>query len=457
MSARVLVVDDIAVNVKLLEAKLMAEYFEVITAFNGEDGIARAEEENPDIILLDVMMPGLDGYETCRRLKASETTKHIPVVMVTALDQQSDRVKGIEAGADDFLTKPVDDVELFARIKSLVRVKLMSDELRLRQTTGREFGVIPQSDAGKNEFDDVKILVVEDRDVYVHQLREALDPQYEVDVDTHPDEALFRLKLDQDYDLAIVSLGLQDRDGLRLCSQIRSMDESRQLPILILVGPQDRERMVRGLEMGVSDYISHPIDGNELMARVKAQIRRKRYQDQLREDFQSSIEMAITDQLTGLYNRRYLSSHLSNLVEETHEKGATISCLILDIDYFKKVNDTYGHDVGDQVLIEFARRISKNVRGMDLACRYGGEEFVIIMPETDISFAHMVAERLRQDVAMAPFQIDADVSQLDITVSIGVTASEGDGDSADEFLKRADQALYQAKKDGRNKVVAAAA
>lgn len=456
MSARVLVVDDIAVNAKLLEAKLMAEYFEVLTALNGADALELAEAENPDIILLDVMMPGLDGYEVCRRLKASEATRHIPVVMVTALDQQSDRVNGIEAGADDFLTKPVDDVELFARIKSLVRVKMMSDELRLRQTTGRELGVLSSAGSEADEFEDVKLLIVEDRDVYVRQIQETLDDAYDIRVDTDPDQVLQTLKSD-DFDLVIVSLGLKSRDGLRLCSQIRSMEETRQLPILILVGPQDRERMVRGLEMGVSDYLSHPIDSNELRARVKAQVKRKRYQDQLREDFHHSIEMAITDQLTNLYNRRYLSSHLSNLVEETRQKNSQISCLILDIDYFKAVNDTYGHDVGDQVLIEFARRISKNIRGMDLACRYGGEEFVIIMPDTDISFAHMIAERLRQEIASVPFIVDAEVSQLSLTVSIGVTASEGINDSAEAFLKRADDALYSAKRDGRNKVVAAAA
>jgi len=456
MSARVLVVDDIPVNAKLLEAKLMAEYFEVITALNGHDALKLAEAENPDIVLLDVMMPGLDGYEVCRRLKASESTRHIPVVMVTALDQQSDRVKGIEAGADDFLTKPVDDVELFARIKSLVRVKMMSDELRLRQATGRELGIISCASDNGDDFKNVSLLVVEDRDVYIHQLRESLDSSYDVDFESNPDEALFRIKA-RDFDLAIVSLGLRARDGLRLCSQIRSMEESRQLPILTLVGPQDRERMVRGLEMGVSDYLSHPIDSNELMARVKAQIRRKRYQDQLREDFHQSVEMAITDQLTSLYNRRYLSSHLANLVQEAQQKDSQISCLILDIDFFKTVNDSYGHDVGDQVLIEFARRISNNIRGMDLACRYGGEEFVIIMPDTDISFAYMVAERLRQEVANVPFQVDADVSQLSLTVSIGITASEQFGDTADAFLKRADQALYTAKRDGRNRVVAAAA
>src|ERR1700692_2407054 len=142
MTARVLVVDDILSNVKLLEAKLSAEYFEVMTAFNGLECLAKMEQAIPDIVLLDVMMPGMDGFEVCRRIKANPRTAHVPVVMVTALDQPSDRVAGLDAGADDFLTKPVDGAALFARVRSLVRLKMMPDELRMRESTGQGMGLI---------------------------------------------------------------------------------------------------------------------------------------------------------------------------------------------------------------------------------------------------------------------------------------------------------------------------
>ena len=132
MTARVLVVDDILANVRLLEAKLAAEYFEVVTAMNGADALESVQRTKPDIVLLDVMMPGIDGIEVCKRIKSNPLTQHIPVVMVTALDQPEDRVRGLEAGADDFLTKPVNDVSLFCRVKSLVRLKMLTDELRTR-------------------------------------------------------------------------------------------------------------------------------------------------------------------------------------------------------------------------------------------------------------------------------------------------------------------------------------
>jgi two-component system cell cycle response regulator len=207
----------------------------------------------------------------------------------------------------------------------------------------------------------------------------------------------------------------------------------------------------------VNDYLMRPVERSELVARVRTQLRRKRYSDKLRHSLQLSLEMAITDQLTGLFNRRYMSRHLGTLIANANSTGKPVSFLILDIDFFKQVNDTHGHDIGDEVLREFATRISANVRGIDLACRYGGEEFVVVMPDTDLNFAYMVAERLRQAVADAPFRISSGPGQLPVTISIGVTASEGTGDTAEALLKRADQALYRAKRDGRNRVVADAA
>ena len=270
------------------------------------------------------------------------------------------------------------------------------------------------------------------------------------------EEAIVRAR-GGDYDLIVVSLGLRSFDGLRLCSQLRSLPEARNVPILVLVSDGDRRKLTQALEMGVNDYLTRPVDRNELIARVRTQLRKKRYQDRLRHNVQLSLEMAITDQLTGLHNRRYMSRHLDNLIANAHKSGKPIVFLIFDIDHFKAVNDTYGHDTGDEVLREFAGRIAANVRGIDLACRYGGEEFVVVMPDTDVKFACDVAERLRKSVETTPFAISRAPHKLNVTISIGVAGSKGDGDSAAALLHRADQALYRAKKSGRNRVVAEAA
>lgn len=161
MTARVLVVDDVEPNVRLLEAKLQHEYYTVITAFSGEQAIIRAQTDNPDVILLDVMMPGLDGFETCKRLKEDPRTRHIPVVMVTALDQRQDRIKGLSVGADDFLSKPIDDVALLARVRSLSRFKGVTDELRNREAVGKKFGVIDNA-TNRDNGQGARVLILED-------------------------------------------------------------------------------------------------------------------------------------------------------------------------------------------------------------------------------------------------------------------------------------------------------
>ena len=452
MPARVLVVDDILPNVKVLEAKLSAEYFDVLTAMSGREALDSMAQDPPDIVLLDVMMPGMDGVEVCRIIKGDPTLSHIPVVMVTALSDPSDSVRGLEAGADDFLTKPVNDVALFARVRSLVRLKMMMDEFRLREQTSSEFGVF--GDEGgvlQLETDGAKILVVDDSAADGRVIQSTLESKHNVTVVIEPDRALEAARIG-DYDLIIVSLLLRESDGLRLCSSLRTMEETRQSSLLVLIEDTQVEQLAKALDIGVNDYLMKPIDRNELMARALTQIRRKRYQDKLRENYQMSMAMAVTDVLTGLHNRRYMESHLGNLVRRAVEGARPVALVIMDIDHFKLVNDTHGHDVGDEVLKQFSERIQHNVRGIDLAARYGGEEFIIVMPDTDLTVAQSVAERLRKFVADVPFKVTTDDGELVVTVSLGVTVS-GTTDTPETMIKRADDALYQAKHEGRNRVV----
>jgi two-component system cell cycle response regulator len=457
MTARVLVVDDVAANVRLLEARLSAEYFDVVTASNGRDALAICERSECDMVLLDAMMPDLDGFEVCRRLKKNPATHHIPVVMVTALDQPSDRVRGLEAGADDFLTKPIPELALIARVRSLARLKMVTDELRMRVLTSREIGIEPPereavADTGRHG----RVLIVDDRPASYERVAAMLSAEHEVEIEVDPNQALFHAA-DGNFDLLIVSLGLQNFDALRLCSQVRSLDRTRNLPILAITEPDNNARMVRGLEIGVNDFLIRPIDKNELLARARSQVRKRRYTERLRDNVQMSIEMAITDALTGLSNRRYMESHLGTLVEQAGARGKPLSALVIDIDYFKAINDTHGHDAGDDVLRDFALRLKRSIRGIDLACRYGGEEFVIVMPETDMAVAAMVAERLRRRIAAEPFAITQGAQTIPVTISIGIAGLRGKDDSAAALLKRADQALYRAKRDGRNRVVPDAA
>ena len=333
-------------------------------------------------------------------------------------------MQGLEAGADDFLTKPVDDIALVTRVKNLARLKMLHDEMLMRASTSQQMGIAPAVLAKALRGDNGKILLVDDHARSAARIQDALAKSHELTVEKDIQAAIMRVAQNA-FDLIIVSLSLTQADGLRLCSQVRSLDRTRHLPIIILVEPGDDARLLRGLDMGVNDYLVRPIDRNEMLARIKTQIRRKRHADLLRTRLEESVEHAITDALTGLHNRRYMEGHLKTLVEEAVASGRPLSMLIADIDFFKRINDTYGHDCGDNVLREFAARFRRNTRGIDLACRLGGEEFVIIMPDTEMERARQVGERLRACIAADPFNVNA-TTTISVTASVGI-ATHGEG------------------------------
>ncbi|WP_304190574.1 response regulator, partial [Phenylobacterium aquaticum] len=312
MTARILVVDDIEANVRLLEAKLTAEYYEVLTASDGPTALALAAKEKPDIVLLDVMMPGMDGFQVCRRLKDDPETRHVPVVLVTALDGRADRIAGLEAGADEFLTKPIDDVMLFARVRSLTRLKMVIDELREREASGRRMGVIAGA-ASRLGGTGGRVLIVDDHERQAQRIADELSIEHRPVVESDPEKALMTAR--GPVDLVIVNATARTFDGLRFTAMLRSDETTRHIPVLAVVDFDERARLVKALEIGVNDILSKPIDPQELAARARTQIRRKRYTDYLRDNLDHSLELAVTDQLTGLHNRRYMTGQLDALVK----------------------------------------------------------------------------------------------------------------------------------------------
>ncbi len=456
MSARVLVVDDILPNVKLLEAKLTSEYYDVLTATSGEEALRKIEQDSPDIILLDVMMPGMDGFEVCRRIKGNPRTAHLPVVMVTALTDSTDRVRGLEAGADDFLSKPVNDTALMARVRSLVRLKMTVDEWRARENTATQLGVVDEAASAMNEpAENARVLVIEDQEFESDKIADTLARDQDSVIPVDSGLKAMELISQHEFDLLIVSLNLKAEDGLRLCSHLRSNERTRGTPIVMVGTEDDMDRIAHGLEIGAHDYIMRPVDRNELLARCRTQIRRRRFQNRLKSAYEISLSMALTDTLTGLYNRRYLEAHLQKQLQKNYESKKNMGVLYLDIDHFKRINDTYGHGIGDEILRTFAFRLKDSLRSFDLVARLGGEEFVAILPDISDEMAMFVAERLRRAIGEKPIKCNAPEGELMLTTSIGgaiIRASEyGAGPySIQDVLQRADKALYEAKHTGRN-------
>jgi len=307
--AKVLLVEDDPIQASATKEILMKVGYEVLWAEDGINAIKLVKSEKPDIVLLDVILPGMDGYEVCRWLKLEETTKGIPIIMLTVKKELSDKISGLQIGADDYLPKPYNELELNARIYASLRTKALQDELKLK---------------------------------------------------------------------------------------------NRQLEDLL-------------------DKVNY---------------------------------MAITDALTGLYNRRRFHDALTSEYERARRYGTPFSLIMLDIDFFKKINDTFGHDVGDAVLKEVSGMLLKSIRDIDTAARYGGEEFMIILPNTDKAHARVVAERMRQAIEDYDF---AEVARK-ISVSIGISGMPDiKVDNEEKLIRCADFAMYRAKQLGRNRTVTAEA
>ncbi len=454
MTGTVLVVDDIPANLKLLEAKLLNQYFEILTAPDGETALEIAEAKQPDIILLDVMLPGMDGFETCQRLKANAKTNHIPVIMVTALSDAADRVRGLQCGADDFLTKPLNDTALFARVRSLVRLKLLTDSLRSHVETNDRMGILIANEQDNRDIGSANILLIEDDHPHAEHLQRTLAEENHFCDDCANGKQAQQILNASHVDLIMLAMHLDGDDSLRILSQIRSNEKSRNIPVLVLTEEGDEMMLAKALDMGVTDYVTRPVDANELKARVRTQIRRRRFQERLRDIYEKSLSLAHIDELTGLYNRRYFNYHLETLFKKTREQGGVLAVMMVDIDFFKKINDTYGHDGGDVVLKQVASRLQNAIRGYDIVARLGGEEFAMIMPALRPEQAPQAAERLRQRIANEAFTLPNDQS-VDVTVSIGLfNQTLHDHDTPESVMKLADQALYAAKRGGRNRVVA---
>ena len=448
-------VDDIATNRMILRAKLSAAYFDVILAESGRDALEKIRQEQPDIVLLDVLMPDMDGFEVCKILKANPETAHVPVLMVTAHYSQTQRLRGLECGADDFLSKPINDLALFSRVRNLIRVKFMFDELRLRNTISRDFGFGVEWPPPPTARDlGGHVVLACPNETVGRKWRQDLLAQLPITVDIETSEdQVAEPEAGNAPDIFVVHSRIgKHGDGLRLVSRLRTRPRTRHALIILVVPQGDQTLAAKGLDLGASDYVFDPFDPQEMIIRLQSQMRRKHISDGLRNAVQDSLRLSVLDPLTGLYNRRYATEHLDKINSRSQETGKPFALMLLDIDNFKRVNDAHGHPTGDRVLKEFAQRIQDNMRGVDLVSRLGGEEFLVAMPDTTQDEARIAGERLRRVIEQDFFELQSANKHLSITVSIGVTVGSAEPAEVDVLLQEADQALYASKAEGRNQV-----
>jgi len=259
------------------------------------------------------------------------------------------------------------------------------------------------------------------------------------------------------YDLVLLDLVLPDMHGNQICQWLKQSEETRRLPIIMLTSHSSVKDLVTGLESGADDYLKKPYNKSELNARIRACLRTKALQDELAgknmelEKLLHEVErLAITDHLTGLFNRRHFNTMLQREYNLAQRYKRPLACLMADIDHFKSINDSWGHHIGDSVLKEISDTLKKNLRNVDIVARWGGEEFVVLLPQTDIDASMDAAERLLESIASYKFNGLIDIT---VTLSIGISfVPDTSISSAEAMVKAADSALYMAKNNGRNRI-----
>lgn len=451
MTGRILVVDDVATNRIVMKVKLAAACYSVLQADCGEAALRLARSERPDLILLDVMMPDMSGVSVCERLKSDPETADIPVILITALSDSDSKVDGLKRGADDYLTKPVDEVTLLARVRSLLRSSEIQRELRLREDSYAGLGFAEPTTG----FDGPgKVALVAPDAATGMAWKRALGSVVGNPLEVLPREHALQTRVQAAPDLFVIAADLATRnEGLRLLSDLRSRPASRHAAVLMILPQGDTERGAVALDLGAGDILYDPFDIGELAVRIEMQLRRKSQSDRLRASVEAGLELAVTDSLTGLHNRRYALRRLDRMMMAP---GRGVAVMMLDLDHFKSVNDSFGHAAGDHVLAAVAKRLRNQLRPQDLLARLGGEEFLVAVQDVGSETALDCAERLRRAVGETPITGPGLDLPIPVTMSVGLAMTQTHGETADALLERADQALYGSKHEGRNQVTVSA-
>jgi two-component system cell cycle response regulator len=456
LAGKILIVDDVSTNRILLKVKLTSACYQTVQASTGAEAISAARTEQPDLALIDLGLPDIDGLDVCRRLRADPLTRHIPLIAVTADTSDATRIEALRAGAADVYRKPVEDIVLLARIRGLLRAREAAEELGMRDLTYREFGF---AEATSDFAPPARIAVVawhgETAFRWIRILQSQLPDRIRMVV---AEEALHEWAPEAVPDLFLICADpARPGDGLRLMSELRSRHATRFSAVCVALPRDAREAAAMALDLGAGDLIEDGADPTEIAHRIRVQIDQKHRFDRLRASVATGLKMALTDPLTGLYNRRYALPHLARIAGHAKTTGRSFAVMLMDLDRFKAINDTYGHAGGDAVLVEVAERFRTNLRAVDLVARIGGEEFLVALPDTSLAAARTTAERLRSVIEERGVRLPSG-GTAQVTMSIGLTMSEIGDDGPDRIealVARADRALLAAKAEGRNQVTVA--
>ena len=446
MTAKILIVDDLKFNIDLLEEHLQNDLYEIHRAYNGQEALSKTLSVRPDLILMDVMMPVIDGLSATKTIRQTPEISHIPIIIITALTSVDDRINSLFCGADDYMNKPINYLLLKKRIKSLLRLKSLTDEIILRAGMA---GAIPNHNVLDIDIAGSKILIINEDTELTNSISSKLKRKnLIIDVCKDSKKAIASC-LGDNYSLIILNTEITDVNAIELCIKIRNNTQLKSIPILVLVDEYDEDTLMKSLEIGINDYFLIPHEISELIAKVILQIKKFHYVENLRVRYLRNTTM---DELTQTYNRNYLESYFKNLISNLQKEERRSILCVIDIDDFKKLNDVYGHMTGDKVLKSVASIFLKNIRGSDFIARIGGEEFIIILHDVTREEARLIIDKLREKVSNTQFLDYSESNKVKCTISAGIDEIQKN-DNLASAVDRADKNLYKAKNSGKNIII----
>lgn len=447
---KILIVDDDPTSLKVLESMLSDERYNIIRARTGEEALEAVYNQLPDLILLDLMMPGLDGYEVTRKMKRDRRTKDVPIIIITSLEDSAYKIKGLEEGAEELLNKPVHSSELRARVSSMLRLKEYRDQLSIRTLSGKTYGVLPRQkeEIRLKEENLPRILLVEDTEVDAVIVESALEGEpYQLQKIVRGKD-VFSIIKQKKTDLVLLDVILPDMNGFEICRRLKN--EHKEIQVVIVTCLDDLESKIKGVELGADDFLVKPIVGRELKARIKTLLEKKVHMDSLRTHYEEALDRSQVDWLTGLYNHGYFQQFLGYELKRAFDQGFPVSLIMIDVDDFKRYNDTLGHLAGDAILREMGQVVRNSIREVDFAARYGGEEFAVVLPYVHRDNAIVVAKRIHNAITSHEFFHDESIKVGNPTVSMGIAVFPEEASDKAGLITQADSMLYLAKQNGKN-------
>lgn len=458
MQGTILIVDGVSTNRIMLKVQLSAAYYHVVQSDGLTNLDALIRRTRPELIVTAMNLPNGTALDLRALLDRDASMKCIPVIAITAQNDRAAQLSALRGGIDDVLCQPVDDLVLQARIRSLIRARSSAEELELRCGAQPALGFAEPASV----FTAPARVALLTRHASTGAIwRARLSEKTKHRLQSHQIDDIHALMSGPSPDVIVVDLTDSGTEpALRLLADLRSRGFTSQSALIAVVSGNGRHLVAEALDRGAHDVLQTGFCAEELSLRIDSQLRRKKQADRLRDSVRDGLRAAVRDPMTGLYNRRHALPHLASTVTEAIAGDTRFAVMLVDLDHFKLINDSFGHPTGDVVLIETARRLGSQLGPRDMIARVGGEEFMIVMPEIDQHRATLAAERLCRQINALPFRCPGIAQPIHVTTSIGVVIGPASASMAPLspeqhahlLIGQADQALYGAKHGGRNQV-----